>query len=84
MDGYDHTPWLDLYKFYIAAFKAGTYPAITADRTFVWGRTYRRDAVATNDVLSPPDHYTWVRTSILPSFSLVLTSSWFFATSNID
>ncbi len=60
VDGYDHTPWLDLYKYYIAAYKTGTYPQITTDRTFVWGRTYPVDVVATADTLPKPDHYTWV------------------------
>ncbi|KAI0778002.1 glycoside hydrolase family 71 protein [Irpex lacteus] len=59
VDGYDHTPWLDLYKYYIAAYKTGTYPHITTDRTFVWGRTYPVDVVATADTLPKPDHYTW-------------------------
>ncbi|KAI0084982.1 glycoside hydrolase family 71 protein [Irpex rosettiformis] len=59
VDGYDHTAWLDLIKYYISAFKTGTYPTISTDRTFVWGRTYKANAVATNDPLPKPDHYTW-------------------------
>ncbi|KAI0339342.1 hypothetical protein BDW22DRAFT_1361896 [Trametopsis cervina] len=56
VDGYDHTAWLDLIQYYIPAFKTGVYPAIKKDRTFVWGRTYQADAVATNDSLPRPSN----------------------------
>ncbi|KAF7311601.1 hypothetical protein MKEN_01063000 [Mycena kentingensis (nom. inval.)] len=52
--GYDHTGWLDLFKYYIHAFKTGVYPVIKQDQIFCWGRLSPAPAQATSDSLPPP------------------------------
>ncbi|KAI0682732.1 glycosyl hydrolase family 71-domain-containing protein [Cytidiella melzeri] len=60
-NGYDHTAWLDLIQYYIPAFKTGAFPRITTDRTFVWGRTFEANAVATDDPLPMPMNYDYTQ-----------------------
>ena len=52
--------WLDLIKYYVAAYKTGTYPAITKDRVYLWARLYPANATAP-DPVGRPANYQWVR-----------------------
>ena len=46
--------------YYISAFKTGSYPPITKDRIFLWGRLYPTNATAEHDNVGKPDHWEWV------------------------
>lgn len=63
VNGYDHTGWLDLMKYYIAAYKTGTYPTIAKDRVFLWGRLAPANATAPADSVGKPTNWQWVRVS---------------------
>ncbi|KAI0073437.1 hypothetical protein K474DRAFT_1603338 [Panus rudis PR-1116 ss-1] len=58
VDGFDHLGWLDLMKYYITAFKTGSYPPITKDRIFLWGRLYPAAANAP-DPVAKPNNWQW-------------------------
>ncbi|EIM79643.1 glycoside hydrolase [Stereum hirsutum FP-91666 SS1] len=57
--GYDHTSWLKMMSYYITAYKTGTYPAITKDEIYLWGRLYPKAAVATLDTVPIPTNADW-------------------------
>ncbi|OJT10982.1 Glucan endo-1,3-alpha-glucosidase agn1 [Trametes pubescens] len=61
VNGYDHTGWLDLMKYYIAAYKTGTYPAIAKDRVFLWGRLAPANATAPADSVGKPTNWQWTQ-----------------------
>lgn len=47
-------------SYYITAYKTGTYPAITKDEIYLWGRMYPKAAVATLDTVPIPTNADWV------------------------
>lgn len=53
-DGFDHTAWLNLTKYYAAAFKTGSYPPIETDQLYLWARPHPATAQASNDPVGPP------------------------------
>lgn len=57
VDGYEHTAWLKLTKYFVSAFKTGTYPMIEEDRIFAWSRPHRKDANAPGDKVPRPDNW---------------------------
>ncbi|KAJ7694803.1 glycosyl hydrolase family 71-domain-containing protein [Mycena rosella] len=60
VDGFDHQGWLDLFAYYIAAFKTGAYPAIERDRIFLWARLYPANASPSPpDAVGPPANGRW-------------------------
>lgn len=61
VNGFEHTGWLDLIAYYAAAFKTGTYPKITRDRTFLWARLFPAAATATNDSVGKPNNWQWTQ-----------------------
>ncbi|EIW56052.1 glycoside hydrolase family 71 protein [Trametes versicolor FP-101664 SS1] len=61
VNGYDHTGWFDLMKYYIAAYKTGTYPAIAKDRVFLWGRLAPANATAPADSVGKPTNWQWTQ-----------------------
>ncbi|KAJ7471191.1 glycoside hydrolase family 71 protein [Mycena galericulata] len=60
VDGFDHTGWLDLFAYYIEAFKTDAYPDITRDRIFLWARLYPSSA-STLDPVGKPDNWEWTQ-----------------------
>lgn len=58
VNGFDHQGWLDLMKYYISAYKSGTYSDITKDRIFTWARLYPVNATAP-DSIGKPTNYQW-------------------------
>ncbi|KAH9945573.1 glycoside hydrolase family 71 protein [Amylocystis lapponica] len=60
VNGFDHQGWLDLMKYYIAAYKTGSYPAITKDRVFLWARRYPANATSP-DTVPKPTNYQWTQ-----------------------
>ncbi|KIK99634.1 glycoside hydrolase family 71 protein [Paxillus rubicundulus Ve08.2h10] len=53
VDGFDHTGWLNLTSYYAAAFKTGSYPAITKDKIIMWSRPHPALATAPDPVGQP-------------------------------
>ncbi len=62
--GRDHTAWADLGKYYISAYKAGRYPAITTNKVYWWYRGHSRDAVASADPYGKPANYLYLKDNI--------------------
>ena len=60
VDGFAHTPWLELSAYFARAFKDGVYPPIDRDRIFMWARPHLRDAEATDDAVPRPDRWQLV------------------------
>ncbi|KAI0674056.1 glycoside hydrolase family 71 protein [Trametes maxima] len=60
VDGMDHSAWLDLMKYYITAYKTGSYPDIRKDRVFLWSRLHPANATAPDDV-GMPDNAQWTQ-----------------------
>ena len=60
VDGYPHTPWLELSRYFARAFKDGAFPPIEKDRIFMWSRPHLKDAVATEDEVLRPDRWQLV------------------------
>ncbi|KAI0353317.1 hypothetical protein OH77DRAFT_1407081 [Trametes cingulata] len=61
VNGFDHQGWLDLMQYYITAYKTGSYPTITKDRVFLWGRLYPVNATAPKDSVGKPDNWPWTQ-----------------------
>ncbi|EIM86043.1 glycoside hydrolase [Stereum hirsutum FP-91666 SS1] len=57
VDGFDHTGWLDMTRYYAEAFKTGTYPTITEDKIYMWSRPHPKDASASNDSVDKPANF---------------------------
>ncbi|KZT20315.1 glycoside hydrolase family 71 protein [Neolentinus lepideus HHB14362 ss-1] len=57
VDGFDHQGWLDMTPYFSAAFKTGSYPAITQDKIYLWARPHPRNATASADSVGPPTSY---------------------------
>ncbi|THH14940.1 hypothetical protein EW146_g5466 [Bondarzewia mesenterica] len=53
VDGFNHTGWLDMTSYYATAFKTGSFPAIKADKIYMWSRSHSRDANAPDPVGKP-------------------------------
>lgn len=61
MNGFDHQAYLTLTKYYAAAWKTGTYPAITKNQIFLTARPHSKSAVCTGDSVAQPANAAWVR-----------------------
>jgi glucan endo-1,3-alpha-glucosidase len=59
-NGFPHTAWLQLTKYYAQAFKTGSWPTITSDSIVVWARPHPKAATASNDSIGRPSG--WDRT----------------------
>ena len=62
VDGFPHTAWLDLTRYFAHAFKAGAYPPIERDRIYMWARPHLREADAVDDPVGRPKHWQLVST----------------------
>ena len=60
VDGFDHTAWLDMTRYYARAFKEGVFPDVEEDRLFLWARPHPKDAEARNDSVPRPDNWELV------------------------
>lgn len=78
VNGFDHSAFLAVNKYYSTAFKTGTYPTIACDVVYLMARPHDNRAVGTNDPAGPPTlgqygapgsqyaltkYVTWQRTS---------------------
>ncbi|KAJ7074215.1 glycoside hydrolase family 71 protein [Mycena amicta] len=73
VNGYDHTPWLDLFAFYITAFKTGFY-SISQDRIFLWARLSPAQATVDpqDDPVGPPANREWTQDFLWGFFLLLV------------
>jgi len=55
VDGFPHTPWLELNAYFARAFKEGRMPSIERDKIFMWARPHPKDATAPDTVPCPRD-----------------------------
>lgn len=53
VDGYPHEAWLRLNSYFARAFKEGTYPTITKDEIYLWGRPHPKVAGSADHVGRP-------------------------------
>lgn len=68
--------WLDLVQYYATGFKTGSYPPISRDRIFLWGRLYPAQA-DTPDRVGKPGNWQFVSAcnSSKPLSNLTLVST---------
>ncbi|KAK7056687.1 hypothetical protein VNI00_002404 [Paramarasmius palmivorus] len=59
-----HNPWLDLSKWYITAYKTGTYPPVTQDGIYYWLRPHPASIQASNDPLPKPTGWNWTQDTL--------------------
>ncbi|KAJ9124508.1 hypothetical protein QFC24_003299 [Naganishia onofrii] len=59
-NGFPHTAWLEMTKYYAQAFKTGSWPTIASDSVFVWARPHPKAATASDDTIGRPTG--WDRT----------------------
>ncbi|PFH50093.1 glycoside hydrolase family 71 protein, partial [Amanita thiersii Skay4041] len=58
-NGFPHTAWFEMSKYYITAFKTGQYPPITEDVIYFWARPHPAAAIAVADRLGKPSGHDW-------------------------
>jgi len=61
---YPHTAWFEMSQYYIAAFKTGSFPAITKDVIYFWARPHPATATASHDPLPRPTGFNWAADSM--------------------
>ncbi|KAF8900122.1 glycosyl hydrolase family 71-domain-containing protein [Gymnopilus junonius] len=61
---FPHIAWYDLSKYYVTAFKTGTYPAITTDVIYFWARPHPAAAIASSDSLGKATGWDWTEDSM--------------------
>ncbi|KAJ9112555.1 hypothetical protein QFC19_000572 [Naganishia cerealis] len=59
-NGFPHTAWLQMTKYYAQAFKTGSWPTLSSDSIIVWARPHPKAATASNDATGRPSG--WDRT----------------------
>ncbi|KAH8096821.1 glycoside hydrolase family 71 protein [Cristinia sonorae] len=69
VNGFDHQGWLDLMQYYISAFKTGSYPTVTKDKIFLWGRLYPA-AATSKDPVAKPTNWQWTQDYVWGVFLL--------------
>jgi hypothetical protein len=60
VDGFDHSPWLDIAAPYISAFKTGAWRQLERDELYMWSRPHLHSADAQDDNLGKPLGWNWV------------------------
>jgi len=64
VNGFDHQGWLAMTKYYIQAYKTGSYPALQKDQITFWYRTHSKNAHR-NDPLPRPNNADWAEDTIV-------------------
>ncbi|KAI0366749.1 glycoside hydrolase family 71 protein [Pilatotrama ljubarskyi] len=57
VDGFPHTAWLELTRYYARAFKEGAYPPVERDRIHMWSRPHLKAAEAEDDEVGRPERW---------------------------
>ncbi|KAG8912905.1 hypothetical protein FRC00_003521, partial [Tulasnella sp. 408] len=60
VNGFDHRAFLEMTGYYASAFKSGSWPSITSDKIFIYGRPHGVNDQASSDPLPRPDRSDWV------------------------
>lgn len=61
VNGFDHQAYLAVTKYYSAAWKTGSYPAITQNQIFLTARPHSKNAACTSDSVAQPSYAERVR-----------------------
>ena len=64
VNGFNHTAFLDLTKYFVSAYKNGAYPPVQEDKIYLWARPHPKDATAQSDSVGKPRDADIVRTVI--------------------
>ena len=56
VDGFDHTAWLDLTKYFTKAYKGNGTIEVDQDKIYVWARPHSKNATATSDSVGKPEN----------------------------
>lgn len=64
VQGFPHQAWLEMTGYYTSAFKTGSWPSITADKVFVWGRPHGKDDNASSDGVGKPQRFDWAEDNL--------------------
>ncbi|KAH8119175.1 glycoside hydrolase family 71 protein [Phellopilus nigrolimitatus] len=72
VDGFNHTAWLDLTKYFALAYKTGTYPLVLDDAIYLWARPHAKGATAKSDAVGKPANYDILEDAL---FVVVLATS---------
>jgi glucan endo-1,3-alpha-glucosidase len=62
--GYDHTAWLDMASYYIAAYKQGSFPNVQNDKVYFWYRTHSKNDNR-NDGTGRPNNADWAEDNVV-------------------
>ena len=71
VDGFDHSAFLDLTKYFSTAYKTGSYPTIEEDKLYLFARPHAKDATATADSVAKPTNADMAEDAL---FGIVLAS----------
>ncbi|EJD03163.1 glycoside hydrolase family 71 protein [Fomitiporia mediterranea MF3/22] len=55
VNGFDHSAFLDMTKYFITAYKTGKYPTVQEDKIYLWARPHKKDATSSDPVGKPRD-----------------------------
>ncbi|THH03990.1 hypothetical protein EW145_g5848 [Phellinidium pouzarii] len=72
VDGFDHSAWLDLTKYFSLAYKNGKYPVVANDNIYMWARPHAKNAIASSDPIGKPNNFGVSEDAL---FVVVLTSA---------
>ncbi|KAF9267548.1 glycoside hydrolase [Marasmius fiardii PR-910] len=64
VNGFPHTAWLDMSKYYIQYFKSGSAPTVTTESIYFWLRPHPHNIQATGDSVGQPTGWDWARDSL--------------------
>ena len=74
VDGFDHTAWLDLTKYFTKAYKGNGTIEVDQDKIYVWARPHSKNATATSDSVGKPENADIVsRTYFIVIYVTLLT-----------
>jgi glucan endo-1,3-alpha-glucosidase len=68
VDGFPHTPRLELNAYFARAFKEGRESLIERDKIFIWARPHRKKATAPIDSLPRPRNWELMSRSFYPNY----------------
>jgi len=64
VNGFDHTVWIAMTKYYADAWRNGAYPSITQNKIYLSSRPHPKTASACCDSVSIPNNWQWTDDNI--------------------
>ncbi|KAF8307707.1 hypothetical protein DL93DRAFT_1994463 [Clavulina sp. PMI_390] len=64
VNGFDHTPWTTMTKYYADAWRTGVYPTITKNKIYLSSRPHPKGASASSDSVGIPNNWQWTDDNI--------------------